>query len=66
MAWTQERLDRLRAAYQTGAIEVSIGDERIKYVSRAEMLATIREGEAALEGRNRPAFLLAGFSRGDR
>jgi hypothetical protein len=67
MAYTQEQLDRLRAAYASGALEVQMGDERIRYATRQDLAARIREIEASLGvGRRRPSSRLATFARGDR
>ncbi|WP_369407179.1 phage head-tail joining protein, partial [Paenirhodobacter ferrireducens] len=37
MSFTQEQLDALRAARATGALEVSQGNERVRYRSLAEL-----------------------------
>jgi hypothetical protein len=48
MAFTQTQLDALRAAYASGATEVSYDGKTVKYRTLAEMARLIGEMEAAL------------------
>ena len=48
MAYTQEQLDALKAAYATGVRRVSYNGRDVTYASSDEMLKAIREIEGEL------------------
>jgi hypothetical protein len=71
LVFTQTDLDALKAAFVTGALEVQIGDRRVKYRSQAELLAAIKMVEQAVSGvsediDNNPSVIQATFSRKPR
>ena len=69
LVFTQSDLDALKAAYVTGALEVQIGDRRVKYRSQAELLSAMKSVQDYLDGISddvdeNPSVIKAGFSRG--
>lgn len=54
---TQEQIDELKAAYAKGVTEVQMDGERVKFGSRDDMRARIRELEAEVSGRKRTSVL---------
>lgn len=48
MAYTQQQLDALRAAYARGVLEVRYAGQSVRYHSREDMRAIIAEMEAEL------------------
>lgn len=68
LTFTQADLDALKAAFVTGALEVTIGDRRVRYRSQSELLAAIRMVEEAISGvsddiDDNPNVIQAGYSR---
>ena len=67
MAWTQEDIDRLKAALATGALKVRYGsgfDEReVTYRSLAEMREALAMMEAEIAGTSRPRVVIAEHRR---
>lgn len=71
LTFTQADLDALKAAFVTGALEVQIGDRRVKYRSQNELLAAIKMVEQAVSGvstdlADNPNVVQAGYSRKPR
>jgi hypothetical protein len=69
LTFTQSDLNALKAALVTGALEVQIGDKRVKYRSQSELLAAIKMVDEAVNGIStdvdeNPNTIKAGFSRG--
>lgn len=69
LVFTQADLDALKAAYVTGALEVQMGDRRIKYRSQKELLEAMNAVQSYLEGvssdvDDNPNVIQAGFSKG--
>lgn len=52
ITFTSSDLDKLKAALISGVLEVQIGDRRIKYNSRADLIKAINTIEKALNGDN--------------
>lgn len=71
LTFTQSDLDALKAAYLTGALEVQMGDRRIKYRSQAELLSAIQLIQSYLDGisddvDDNPNTIQAGYARRPR
>lgn len=71
LTFTQADLDALKAAFLTGALEVQIGDRRIKYRDQAALLAAISMVQAAVDGvsddiDDNPNVVQAGYARSPR
>ena len=67
MTFTTQDLANLRAALVSGALEVQIGDRRIKYRSLAEIQALIRAIEISIADEvpeESPDIIKATFSKG--
>jgi len=47
---TQEEIDSLEKSYRKGVLEVEYDGERVKFRSRADMLATINQMKRELSG----------------
>lgn len=63
---TQQDIDELQSAINSGALEVSRGDETVKYRSLADMRDTLREMKAAVAGRPTHAKIRFATPRIDR
>jgi hypothetical protein len=68
LTFTQADLDALKEAFVTGALEVQIGDRRVRYRSQSELLAALRMVEEAVSGitetvDENPNVVQAGFAR---
>jgi hypothetical protein len=71
VTFTQADLDALKAAFVTGALEVQIGERRVKYRSQSELLAAINMVDAAINGvsddvDDNPNVIQAGYARSPR
>jgi hypothetical protein len=71
LTFTQADLDALKEAFVTGALEVQIGDRRVKYRSQSELLAAIDMVQNALNGvsddiDDNPTMIVGGYSRKPR
>ncbi len=69
IGFTSADLANLKAALVSGALEVQIGDRRVKYHSLADILAIIQMVQAELEGvstdvDDNASVVKATFSRG--
>lgn len=68
VTWTSTDLANAKAALATGALEVQIGDRRVKYRSQDELIRLIQMIESYLNGTtstsDNPSVVKAGFSRG--
>lgn len=65
MAYTQQQLDALRAAYARGALEVRYQDRAVRYQSREAMRAIIAEMEAELSPSTSPPMRTVGRYNGN-
>lgn len=68
LVFTQANLDDLKAALISGAMEVQIGDRRVKYRSQAELLAAIKMVQNYLDGvstdvEDNPNVIVSSYSR---
>jgi hypothetical protein len=70
ITFTQTDLDNAKAALASGALEVMIGDRRVKYRSQKELIELIEMITAQLDGTgstsDNPTMIQPGFSRGGR
>jgi hypothetical protein len=69
ITFTQSDLDALKEALLTGALEVQIGERRIRYRSQAEILQVIKAIQTYLDGEDtsevKPNRIQATFSKGE-
>jgi len=70
LTFTSDDLANAKAALTSGAMEVQIGDRRVKYRSQNEILELIAMIEDYLNGvdstTDNPRMIQAGFSRGEK
>lgn len=52
MAYTQSQLDKLKAAYSSGVLQVRDGNDHIEYQNMAQMRIAIQEIEAEIANQN--------------
>ncbi len=69
LGFTSADLANLKAALVSGALEVQIGDRRVKYNSVKDLVAVIKMIQAELEGvstdvDDNPTVIKATYSRG--
>lgn len=67
LGFTEADLEQLKTALASGALEVQIGDRRVKYQSIKDLLAVINMVQAELEGVDTdtaPSMIQATFSKG--
>lgn len=69
LVFTTADLAALKSALVSGALEVQIGDRKIKYRSQAELISVIQMVQNYLDGvstsvDDNPNMIKAGYSRG--